>query len=166
MADEDAQRALLAIASRLPEYTRKSAPSDTANPEYVQGISSHGLAEVLSLGRRVRDDANKREPATKDIAFLLNEGDITVSEPASVDLAQRWRDHGAAVTIYRFSSSAKLPHHVMETNARGGNVDLAFPVVEALARSIDPPRTVSVDSLTCNGWLCGLKRAFKSPTSP
>jgi esterase/lipase len=165
MADEDAERTLLAIASRLPEYTRKSAPSDTANPEYVQGISSRGLAEVLGLGRRVRDEANKHAPATKDIAFLLNERDVTVSEPASVDLAQRWHDHGATVTIYRFPSSAGLPHNVMETDARGGNVQIAFPVVEALARSTDPPKTVSVDSLACSGWLCSLKRAFKPPTS-
>lgn len=161
MADEDAQRTLLAIASRLPEYTRKSAPSDTANPDYIQGISSHGLSEVLSLGRRVRDDASKRSPATKDIVFLLNERDATVSEPASVDLAERWHQHGATVTIYRFSSSSKLPHNVMETNARGGNTEVAFPVVEALARSNNPPPTVTIDSINCSGWRCAWKRAFK-----
>ena len=161
MADEDAERALLAIATRLPEYTRKNAPIDSTHPDYIQGISSRGLAEVLGLGRRVRDDASKRAPATKDIAFLLNERDATVSEPASVDLAQRWHEHGATVTIYRFSSSAKLPHNIMEIDARGGNVAVAFPVVEALARSMDPPRTVSIDSLDCNGWRCALKRAFR-----
>src|SRR5262249_5538156 len=147
--------------SRLPEYTRKSAPSDTANPDYIQGISSHGLSEVLSLGRRVRDDASKRAPETKDIVFLLNERDATVSEPASVDLAERWHDHGASVTIYRFSSSAKLPHNVMEIDSRGGNTRLAFPVVEALARAINPPPVVSVDSLSCTGWRCAFKRAFR-----
>lgn len=161
MADEDAERTLLAIASRLPEYTRKSAPPDTTHPDYIQGISSHGLAEVLGLGRRVRDDASKRAPATRDIVFLLNERDATVSEPASVDLAQRWHDHGATVTIYRFSSSANLPHNIMEIDARGGNVRMAFPVVEALARSVDPPPTVSVDSLSCTGWRCAFKRAFR-----
>jgi esterase/lipase len=163
MADEDAQRTLLAIASRLPEVTRKNAPADTAHPDYIQGISSRGLAEVLSLGRRVRDDASKRAPATKDIVFLLNERDATVSEPASVDLAERWHDHGATVTIYRFPDSANLPHNIMEIDARGGNVALAFPVVEALARSIDPPRSVSVDSLNCSGWRCAFKRASRPP---
>jgi hypothetical protein len=136
-------------------------PSDTAHPDYIQGISSHGLAEVLSLGRRVRDDASKRAPATTDIVLLLNERDATVSEPASVDLARRWHDHGATVTIYRFPSSAKLPHNVMEVDARGGNVELAFPVVEALARSIDPPKTVTVDSLGCSGWTCAARRLFR-----
>jgi esterase/lipase len=161
MADEDTERALLAIASRLPEYTRKSAPSDTAHPDYIQGISSHGLAEVLGLGRRVRNDASKRAPMTKDIAFLLNERDATVSEPASIDLAQRWHEHGATVTIYKFPSTAKLPHNIMEIDARGGNVEMAFPVVEALARSIDPPRTVSVDSLNCSGWRCAIRKVFQ-----
>jgi dienelactone hydrolase len=161
MADEDEQRMLLAIASRLPEYTRKSAPTDTANPEYIQGISSHGLSEVLSLGRRVRDDASKHGPLTKDIVFLLNERDATVSEEAAVDLAQRWHDHGATVTIYRFPSKARLPHNVMETNARGGNTEVAFPVVEALARLVDPPATVSVDRLECSGWRCAAKRVMK-----
>ncbi len=162
MADEDAERTLLAITSRLPEYTRKNAPTDTANPEYIQGISSHGLSEVLGLGRRVRDDANKRAPATKDIVFLLNERDATVSEPASVDLAERWHDHGAKVTIYTFPAKAKLPHNVMEVDARGGNVEVAFPVVEALARSVEPsPSVVSVDHLDCTGWRCAARRAFR-----
>jgi len=161
MADEDAERTLLAITSRLPEYTRKSAPSDTANPEYIQGISSHGLSEVLGLGRRVRDDAGKRAPATKDIVFLLNERDATVSDAASVDLADRWHDHGANVAIYRFPAKANLPHNVMEINARGGNVEIAFPVVEALARSMEPPSIVSVDRLDCSGFRCAAMRALK-----
>jgi esterase/lipase len=161
MTDEDEQRALLAITSRLPEYTRKNAPTDSANPEYIQGISSHGLTEVLGLGRRVRDDANKRPPVTKDIVFLLNEGDATVSEAAALDLADRWHDHGATVTIYTFPAKAKLPHNVMEIDARGGNVDVAFPVVEALARSVHPPATVSVDSLNCTGLKCAMKRALR-----
>jgi esterase/lipase len=161
MADEDEQRTLLAITSRLPEITRTGAAPDTATPEYIQGISTHGLTEVLSLGRRVRDDASKRAPATKDIVLLLNLRDATVSEAASVDLAWRWHDHGATVTIYRFPDSAKLPHNIMEINARGGNVDLAFPVVEALARSIDPPPTVTVDRLDCSGWKCAARRLFK-----
>jgi alpha-beta hydrolase superfamily lysophospholipase len=161
MADEDEQRVLLAITSRLPEYRRQSAPPDTANPEYVQGISSRGLSEVLGLGRRVRSDAARRPPATKEIVFLLNERDATVSEAAAIDLAERWFDHGANVTIYRFPWSANLPHNVMETNARGGNVDITFPVIEALARGIDPPKTVSVERLECSGWRCAAKRALK-----
>jgi hypothetical protein len=38
----------------------------------------------------------------KDIVFLLNERDRTVSEKASLDLAQEWFDHGASVTVYKF----------------------------------------------------------------
>jgi esterase/lipase len=163
VSDDDAL-ALVLLASRLPDVTRTNAPTDSTLPEYVQGVSTHGLAEVLSLGHRVRDDAEKKPPGVKDIAFLLSERDQTVSEEAALDLAQRWFDRGAAVTVFRFPNSVGLPHNIMEVSSRGGNPDVAFPVVEALARGITPPSSAELQPVPCRGWRCALRRLTRDPT--
>jgi hypothetical protein len=84
-----------------------------------------------------------------------------VSEDASVDLAQRWFDRGAAVSVYRFGAAAKLPHNVMELTERGGNVEVAYPVVEALARAASPPPIVKLLGVPCHGFWCSVRRWAK-----
>ena len=113
VADDDAG-GLVILASKLPDIERRTAPIDTGRPENVPGITTRGLAELLRLGRRVHDQAESGPPAVRDIVFLLNERDRTVSENASLDLAQRWMDRGAGVRTYRFTASTNLPHNVME----------------------------------------------------
>jgi len=151
---------LVALASKLPDIQRTRAP-DTTRLENVQGITTRGLAELLWLGRRVSAAANDKPSGAKHIVFLLNARDRTVSEQASIDLAQRWFDHGAAVSMYRFDASAKLPHNVMELTARGGNVELVYPVVEALARATEPPSSVQLLDVPCHGFWCGVRRWAK-----
>ena len=157
VSDDDAL-ALVMIASRLPDVRRTNAPTDTTTPEYLQGISTRGLAEVLKLGHRVREDAGNKPPGVKDMAFLLSERDQTVSEAAALDLAQRWFDRGATVSVFRFPNSVGLPHNILEVASRGGNPDIAFPVVEALARSLTPPASAELLGVPCRGWRCMLRR--------
>ena len=77
-----------------------------------------------------------------------------------MEVAQRWFDHGARVGVYRFGAKLKLQHNVMEIDARGGNVKLVFPVVEALALGAAPPNTVDQLADPCNGWRCALRHAL------
>jgi esterase/lipase len=149
---------LVMLASKLPEVVRMTAPIDTSRPENIPGITTRGLAELLRLGRRVHDDAELAPPLVHDIAFLLNEADQTVSEGASLDLAQRWMDRGATVEAFRFSASTKLPHNIMELTSHGGNTELVYPVVEALARGlrVETPETIEVLATPCEGIRCRL----------
>lgn len=158
---DDENHGLVLLASKLPEIRRTNAPIDSTRPEYLQGITTHGLAQVLLLGQRVRDESAERPAAAKEMIFLLNEADHTVSDEASVDVAQRWLDHGAKVSVYRFPASLKLLHNVMEIDARGGNVGLVFPVVEALARGEAPPQEAELLPVPCRGWRCLPKPAIK-----
>jgi carboxylesterase len=158
---DDEGHGLVVLASKLPDIRRTNAPLDSTRPDYVQGISTRGLAQILLLGRQVRDASADRAPGTKEMIFLLNEADHTVSEQASVELAQRWFDHGAHVGVYRFPASLKLPHNVMEVDVRGGNVGLVFPVVEALARGATPPKAAELQAGPCGGWWCAVKRSMK-----
>lgn len=167
LISDDAGHGLVVVASRLPEITRTNAPIDTTRSDYVQGITTHGLAQVLRLGQAVREASAAREPAARNMSFLLNEADHTVSEQAAMNLAQNWSAHGARVSIRRFPASLALPHNVMETDARGGNVSLVYPVVEALARGLTPPKmpetVLEVHQDVCGGWRCALKRATGLP---
>ena len=138
---EDQERALVLLAGRLPDVTHTDKP-DTTRPDFVQGLTTRGLAEVLRLGQNVREKARHDRPGTPEIIFLLNELDRTVSEDASMALAQSWFDHGAHVVVYRFPKSLTLPHNVMERSDRGGNTGLVLPVVEALARGAPTPESV------------------------
>ena len=162
---EDASHGLVVVASKLPEITRTNAPIDSTRADYVQGITTRGLAQVLRLGQSVRDASSAREPAAKNMIFLLNEADRTVSEQAAIDLAQHWSAHGARVAVHRFPASLALPHNLMEIDARGGKVGLVFPVVEALARGVAPPEmpgnVVEARSEACSGWRCALRRVLR-----
>lgn len=151
---------LVTLASKLPDVERMTAPIDTGRPENVPGITTRGLAELLRLGRRLHDEAEAAPPAAREISFLLNERDRSVSESAALDLAQRWLDRGATVSAYRFRASAKLPHNVMELTSHGGNTDLVYPVVEALARAglIEPTEIVPQLGVPCQGFRCTLRR--------
>jgi pimeloyl-ACP methyl ester carboxylesterase len=162
---EDEGGALVVLASKLPDIERASAPIDTARPENIPGISTRGLAELLTLGRRVHADAETRSPGVRNIVFLLNEGDQTVSESAALDLAQRWLDRGAGVWAYRFTAASKLPHNVMELTSHGGNTELVYPIVEALARGVDVVQTeiITLLGVPCEGIRCRLRRMMRTP---
>jgi esterase/lipase len=154
---EDTGRELIDLASALPNVTRTTRP-DTTRPDMVQGTTSRGLSEVLRLGQRVRDQALDRAPRVTSIALLLNARDRTVSEEAAVDLAQRWFDRGATVLVYKFPARLRLPHNVMEQTGRGGNTEIVYPVVMALARGMTPPPTAPLQSVPCRGVRCTMRR--------
>ena len=161
---EENGRALVVLAGKLPDITRTDKP-DTTRPDFIQGLTTHGLAEVLRLGQTVRQRAIDDPPAVAEIIFLLNELDHTVSEEASMALAQSWFDHGARVVAYRFPRALKLPHNVMEIPQRGGNLDIVLPVVEALVRATPPPSTVELQQDPCGGFKCALRHAVQGKKS-
>jgi carboxylesterase len=157
--DESAQ-ALIVLAGRLPEIRRTEKP-DSANPDLVQGLTTHGLAEVLRLGQMVRGRAEQESPGAPQMAFLLNELDQTVSEAASLALAQSWFDHDASVSVYRFGKGLNLPHNLMATPEHGGNLELVLPVIEALVRSAPPPEVAELQPEPCGGLLCSIRRTLR-----
>jgi esterase/lipase len=152
---------LVILASKLPEVVRMTAPIDTARPENIPGVTTRGLAELLRLGQRVRDQADIAPPSVHDIVFLLNEADRTVSEDAALGLARQWAERGATPKAYRFFIGAKLPHNVMELTSHGGNTKLVYPIIEALARqgTADSPEIVELLGAPCGFW-CRLRSLF------
>src|SRR5262249_43321311 len=70
-------RRVMQVGSRLPDVVR-SEPADSTRPDYVQGISTRGISQVLRLGEEVKSLAEQWPARTKQILFLLNENDRTV----------------------------------------------------------------------------------------
>ncbi len=134
-------KGIMMIGSKLPNLTRTAKP-DSAHPEFVQGISTKGLGQVLRLGEVIREEAERSSAGAKQIVLLLNQNDHTVNDEASVDLARRWTMGTPLVSVYSFPADLRLPHNVMEINERGGNLELVYPVVEALSLGNKPPETV------------------------
>ena len=138
---QDVTRGLVEIGSRLPNITRSEAP-DSTRPDFIQGISTRGLAQVLRLGELVRADAARSSGAARQIAFLLNHNDRTVNDQAALDLARLWTVGSPLVSVFEFPTSLQLPHNVMEATERGGNLDVVLPVVEAIALGTRIPDSV------------------------
>ena len=153
---DDAGRTITLLAAHLPTVTRTESP-DSSGPEYAKGINTRGLAQVLRLGERVRSAADTSPPAVKHIAFLLNDLDRTVSDDAAVDLARRWASRGASVSVAFFTKESRLPHNVMEEPAHGGNPEVVYPAIEALAMEGALSAGVRVDPMAqCAAWRCKL----------
>jgi pimeloyl-ACP methyl ester carboxylesterase len=157
LLSDERGREIVELASVLPNVKRTTRP-DTTRPDMVQGMTTRGLAEVLSLGHRVRDQAQEHTPRVKEMFFLLNARDQTVSEKAALDLAQRWFDRRASVAVYKFPASARLPHNVLEIARRGGNPEMVYPIITALARAQAPPPPVQLMSVPCRGLACEVKK--------
>jgi hypothetical protein len=62
----------------------------------------------------------------------------------------------------KFPASARLPHNVMEQTGRGGNTEIVYPVVMALARGMTPPPPAPLQSVPCRGFRCTMKRLLRS----
>lgn len=139
---DEVAHALVIAGSRLPNVTRSAAP-DSERPDYIQGITTRGLAQVLRLGEEVRVEAERFPGGAHQIMFLLNENDRTVSSDAAIDLAKRWSAGPSLVSVYEFPGTLRLPHNVMETTVRGGNLEVVLPVVESMARGTLMPTTAT-----------------------
>jgi esterase/lipase len=157
LLSDEQEQGFVVLASKMPDIRRSEAP-DSTRPEFIQGITTRGLAQVLRLGHIVHDASSSHAPLTHEMILLLNERDHTVSESAALDLGREWSRHGARVAAYRFPKSANLPHNVMEVSQRGGNLELVLPVVEALAFDHAPPEIVHRVDIPCDGFRCALLR--------
>jgi len=139
------ERPLVNLSSRAPNVTRRSA-ADSSRPDLEPGVATRGVAQVLRLGIATRRAADERPPKAGEMIFLLNAHDHTVKSAPALDLAARWRSSGAAVAVYEFPDSLRLPHNVMEAAHHGGNDSAVYPTLDALAHGERPP-----------GWAAGIR---------
>lgn len=127
------------IALRLPNVSWSETP-DPTEPDRELGVSTRAIAELLRLGRVVRENARPLPPRTRDIAFLMNAHDRTVATAPAIELARRWSMQGAAVSVYRLPDSLKLRHDIVDSRQAWARPEVVYPAMEALAhgRAVPP----------------------------
>jgi len=133
---------MLNFALRLPNVTRTES-SDRNRPDREPGVSSHAVAELLRLGTAVRRAAIRRQPLTRNIAFVMNANDHTVKTLPAIELARCWSEYGASVAMYQFPLSLALPHDIAEEARAHANPAVVYPALEALIHGELPPTVLA-----------------------
>ena len=134
---------LVKLVSRLPNFTYRATP-DSARPDREPGFATHGVAQVLRLGRAVRRDADRLAPRTTEMLFLVNPRDRTTKTAPVLDLARAWNSRGAPVSVYEFSDSLGLPHNVVDPVQHPHDATAVYAVLEALTHGRQMPPWVRV----------------------
>jgi esterase/lipase len=134
-------RPLIGLADRLPRMTRRSPP-DSARPDREVGFNTRAAAEVLELGSSVLALASRTAPRARSITVLVNANDRTVRETAAEQLARRWKQHGADVSVYELPDSLRLPHNIIDPIGTHIDPDIVLNLLRELAAGRDPPSGV------------------------
>jgi len=132
------ERALVNIGSRGPNVTHRAA-GEPDEPDLDPGVATKGVAQVFRLGIAVRRSASDLPSASREVVLLVNAHDRTVKSAPAIDLAREWAHNGAAVKVYQFPDSLRLPHNVMDAAHRGGNASAVYPTLNALTNGGPPP---------------------------
>jgi len=128
------------LMTRVPNMTFHQKP-DTLRPHAYFGVSTRGVGQTLRFGASVMRDVERKAPAVRDLALVVNANDRTVDAAPVARIAELWRDRdGARTAFYRFAADLRLPHDVIDATQRCGMPDVVYPVVVALleARAPDP----------------------------
>lgn len=132
---------MMNLSLRVPNIPNYDPP-DSLRPDRTLGWSTHVVGQMLRLGAAVRQAADKRGPAARDISILVNANDRTVSRGAIDDLAARWSAGGGRVSMFEFPASFRLPHDVVDPDQATGNTGVTYPVLLALLYGATPPANV------------------------
>ena len=114
---------LAALAARPCEYPR---------------FSSHGLAQIFIMGRKVVDDSKRVPPAAKQIVSITSAFDTAVSLKLIYKIVDGWKTHGANVTTYEFPKEQKVWHDMIDPTQSTQQIDLVYPIVIPLIAGDSP----------------------------
>jgi hypothetical protein len=120
---------------------------NVAIPSSGEGLGDHaypetptrGVGQMLRLGRYVMGQAAARPPIGKQIAFVINDADTTISNAAAEQVIDEWRADGVDVTVVHLPKSLGLPHDLIDPAQAVQDPALVYPLIEALAEGRTPP---------------------------
>jgi len=125
------------LAVRLPNVTHADTVDSTA-VDREEGWTSRAVGQILRLGLSVRRAAARLSPTAREVRFLLNAHDHTISNAAALELAGMWSRHGGNVQAYELADSLGLPHDVIDPRQRVRRLDVVYPALVALAKGSSP----------------------------
>lgn len=117
---------------RLPNIYNLRTPANLLiAPPYVQiKNSSRAAAQYFRLGLAVFRAARRQGPACQRIAVVSNASDLVVNMGLVKRLAQLWQARSAGmVAAYEFPLAARLPHDLIDPNAKTDHSAEVYPVL-------------------------------------
>jgi carboxylesterase len=131
------------LAVRVPNVSTNEP--DTRQSDRELGWSSRTVGQILQLGMAVQRASVDTPPAIRDVAVLLNGNDHTISTRPVLELARRWRAHGATVHEYELSAALGLPHDVIDPRQPVRQPDVVYPAIAAMITGRSPARHLIED---------------------
>lgn len=117
-----------------PEDIEGSPEMDYAYPRFA----THGLAQVMRLGRIVDASAHAAPPLAQRLAMLLNDADLAVSNIPAKQIVAAWRDHGREVAVEVLPYDLDLPHDLIDPRHPGSDVGIVYPLLEEMIGRAGP----------------------------
>ena len=91
-------------------------------------FSTHGLAQVFRMGRKVIDTAKTTRPAARRIDVITSAFDTAVHLPTVHKLERYWQEHGATIRTYEFPKEQKVWHDMIDPQSPTQQIALTYPV--------------------------------------
>ena len=114
------------IALRAPNMTWNQ-PADLTEPDREPGVATRAIAQLLRLGSAVRHAAANETARCRDIVFLTNAHDRTVSTAPALDFARMWSARGGKVQVYQLADSFKLRHDIVDPRQTWAKPKIVYP---------------------------------------
>jgi|694.fasta_scaffold64912_5 pimeloyl-ACP methyl ester carboxylesterase len=135
---EPVQYAVGNLFARMPNVAIPSSGEGLGDHAYPE-TPTRGVGQMLRLGRYVMGQAAARPPIGKQIAFVINDADTTISNAAAEQVIDEWRADGVDVTVVHLPKSLGLPHDLIDPAQAVQDPALVYPLIEALAEGRTPP---------------------------
>ena len=130
IANDSANWLAMQLLLTLPNImTQRIRPFTEGPPQGYFGFATRGLARAMKLGAEVFQAAKNQPPAARSILFILNRNDPAVNNDVALQLARRWREHGAAITNYAFPAERKLIHDVIDPQQPQQQTAYTYPIL-------------------------------------
>lgn len=126
------------LFARMPNIAIPSSGEGLGDHAYPE-TPTRGVGQMLRLGRYVMGQAAAHPPIGKQIAFVINDADTTISNAAAEQVIDEWRADGVDVQVVHLPKSLGLPHDVIDPAQPVQDHALVYPLIEALAEGRTPP---------------------------
>lgn len=98
-------------------------------PHAYPRFSTHGLAQVFRMGRKVIDTAKTTPAAARRLGVITSAFDTAINLPTVHRLEHYWQAHGADLRTYEFPKEQKVWHDMIDPQFPKQQIDATYPVV-------------------------------------
>jgi pimeloyl-ACP methyl ester carboxylesterase len=116
------------LFGRLPSI---AFPYGHTLPHTYDGLATGPLAATFNFGRSLIEEAGRKRPAARRVAFVVNEHESTFSNDLTLTLAGRMQ-----AVVQALPASLKLPSDAIDPVRSGARVDVVYPLLVRLVEDL------------------------------